>query len=189
MAKDPAKAFNRDGRLDADSVAALSRPLAAADAGAFTYLEFRLAAQRLTDRGIDEASAYESVFTTAETIGVERDRLIESARKYVAALDAEKIKFDAALEKRLTDGVAEDEARISAVDKQLERLRADRERIDRELEEARLRREKLAEELAGIKERVTARGEAFAGAHAGMRTSVESDLAKMERYAEGSTRL
>lgn len=189
MAKDPAKAFNRDGKLDADSVAALSRALAAADSGTFTYLEFRLAAQRLIDRGIDAASAYESVFTTAETIGVDRERLVQSARGYLGILDAERQKFDGALEKRLTDGVRDDEARIAAQAKEIERLEAERERIAAALATAQERRVELEAELAGVRERVQARGEAFAAAHAGMRATVEDDLAQMERYSGDTQRL
>lgn len=189
MAKDPARAFNRDGSLDPDSVAALSRALAAADRAEFSYLEFRLAARKLIDRGIDPASAYESVFTTAETIGVSRDRLLESARTYLATLDAERANFDAALEKRLTDGMREDEARIAAADARIEELQAERERLERELRDAAERKRRLEGDLASVRERVTARGEAFAAAHAGMRAAVEGDLAQMERYSGESTRL
>ena len=189
MAKQPAKAFNRDGSLDADSVAALSRALATADKGTFTYLEFRLAVQQLIDRGIDAASAYESVFTTAETIGVDRDRLIESARTYLRVLDAERQKFDGALEKRLTDGVREDEARIAATDEEIAQLKAEQERVAAELTAARKRREEQEAELAGVRERVKSRGEAFAAAHAGMRGAVEEDLAQMERYSGDTQRL
>lgn len=189
MAKDPVQAFNRDGSLDPESVAALSRALASADRSDFSYLEFRLAVQRLLDRGIDPASAYESVFTTAETIGVPRERLLESARAYLATLDAERANFDAALEKRLTDGVREDEARIAAAAADIGKLEAERTRLERELGEAAARRRELEAELAGVRERVTARGEAFSAAHAGMRATVEGDLAQMERYSGGATRL
>lgn len=189
MAKDPAKAFNHDGSLDADSVAALGRALADADASDFSYLEFRLAVQRLTERGIDPASAYESVFTTAETIGVTRERLLDSARAYLRTLDAERDAFDAALEKRLTDGMRADQAKVEAAAAEIVRLEAEQQRLAAALEAAKQTRRETEAALATVRERVNERGQAFAGAHAGLRAAVETDLAQMERYSHESTRL
>ncbi len=181
MAKNPAAAFDPDGQLDADSLKMLSKALSAGEKGTFTYLEFRIAANKLIGRGLSPEDAYESVYTTAETLGVDRKHLLKSAQNYQQILDSEKAKFAEALERRLSEGMDADRAKIEKLDEQLDKLEQQVRDVQAKVEEGKATREKLAAELASARERISERGERFDETYKSLRDAVEADFEAMKR--------
>ncbi len=179
MAKDPSKAFNQDGSLDADAVAALSKALSTADKSTFSYLEFRLAAKQLMEKGQDQQQAFESVFTTAFTIGVDRESLALSAEAYLKTLEAEHEKFTQAMEKRMTTGVASDQAKIDKVIASIEKLTKQQAQIEAKLTEAQAKKIELEEALKSVQERVKERGKHMIEAFESMHAEIKSDFEGM----------
>jgi len=179
MAKDPSKAFNQDGSLNEDAVAALSKALSTADKSTFSYLEFRLAAKQLIANGQDQKQAFESVFTTAATIGVDRESLAVSAESYLNTLDAEHAKFSEAMEKRLTAGVEADQAKINKVIAAIEKLTAQKASITAKLEDAEAKKIELEEALKNVQERVTDKGKHMIAAYKVMREEIANDFKGM----------
>lgn len=175
MAKDPTKAFNQDGSLNEDAVSALSKALSTADKATFSYLEFRLAAKQLIASGQSEQQAFESVFTTASTIGVDRESLALSAEAYLKTLEAEHEKFVEAMEKRMTSGVAADQAKIDKVIQAIAKLTDQKATIEAKLEEAEAKKIELEEALKNVQERVQERGKHMIAAYEAMHAEIKSD--------------
>jgi len=179
MAKDPSKAFNQDGTLNEDAVAALSKALSTADKSTFSYLEFRLAAKQLIANGQSEQQAFESVFTTASTIGVDRESLALSAEAYLKTLEAEHEKFAQAMEKRMTTGVASDQAKIDKVVQAITKLTDQQAQITAKLADAEAKKIELEEALKNVQARVQERGKHMIAAYKAMHAEIKSDFEGM----------
>ena len=183
MAKDPQKAFNQDGVLNADAVAALSNALAAADKSTFSYLEFRLAVQKLMALGQDQQQAFESVLTTAATIGVDRKAVIKSAQAYLKTLDTEHQKFQQAMQKRLTEGVAADEAKIEKIAQSLAKLQEQKAQIEARIAETELKKASLETELQNVRARVEERGAHMQTAYDAIRAEISDDFDALKKIS------
>ncbi|MFK8056638.1 MAG: hypothetical protein AB8F78_11000 [Saprospiraceae bacterium] len=179
MAKDPSKAFNQDGSLNEDAVAALSKALSTADKSTFSYLEFRLAAKQLMANGQDQQQAFESVFTTAFTIGVDREALALSAEAYLKTLESEHEKFAQAMEKRMTAGVAADQSKIDKVIQAIAKLTEQKATIEAKLSDAEAKKIELEEALKNVQERVLDRGKHMIAAYEAMHSEIKSDFEGM----------
>ena len=179
MAKDLVASFDPDDALDADAKRALNRALADVDDGAFTYLTFREAVRRLRASGQDAETALQSVFLTAEAMGVDRKRLRGSAKAYVKALEKERGLFTAAMDKRLTEGVAADEARIEKLAQQLSKLEEQRAQLEEKLAIGREKKASLEAELESVRQRVQERGRRFDEAYEALKAQMMDDLSSL----------
>ena len=185
MAKDPTAVFDPEGVLDADSMKLLAKGLASVDTGKFTYLEFKQAITTLIDRGMSEENAYESVFTTAETMGIDRNALVKSAQQYLKSLDEERSRFSDALHNRLTDGLEADKARIEKLAAQLEKLELQRKDLDEKIAQGKTKQAELEQNLAEVKDRVKERGRLFEETYSSLRGSILADFEAMKKHTNG----
>ena len=179
MAKDFATAFDPDGQLDADSVKVLSGALTKEDSAPFGYLEFRLAVDKLVALGRTRAEAIESVFATADAMGVSRKALAVSAKKYHRGLAREGKAFREALEKRLSSGLEADRARIAKRAAAVEKLEAQAAETARKIEEGKAELARLRGELDTVRARVEERGQRFESTLTAITGRVEADLSDL----------
>lgn len=63
----------------------------------FDYFEFKQSLQTLGKMPLDEATQFKSAFATAATMGITKDKLLQSADYYKKVLQKEKEKFDIAV--------------------------------------------------------------------------------------------
>jgi chromosome segregation ATPase len=72
----------------------------------FDYIEFKQAVQKLIEMQLDEPMAFKSAFATASTLGLTREKLIETATHYRSLLESERSKFDEVLQKQQEKNIA-----------------------------------------------------------------------------------
>lgn len=183
MAKSLAEVYNLDPELDARALQALSKALTRPSDTTFGYPQFREAIGRLVARGLSQADAYESVFITAETIGVDRRALLGNAKQYLLILDEEKKKVDDAMEKRLTEGMSNDLQQLEKLGEKTIKLEAQRADIEAQIAQARQRRDTLTAELADVRERVQEQGQKFGEVYEALRVKMLEDFEEMKKHA------
>ena len=71
----------------------------------FDYIRFKQSIQALGKLNFDKETAVKSAFATATTMGITKDLLLKSADGYKGVLKQEKIQFDNALKKQITDKI------------------------------------------------------------------------------------
>ena len=179
MSKDLRAAFDLGAELDPASVEVYERAIASADAPGFGYLELRTAVQRMLGMGMSERDALASVFVTAETMGQDRLALLKSAEAHLRSLEEERGKIKAAMEKRLTDGLAADRAAIAEQQRRQTETRAEMERLQRELEASKAEEERLREDLASIEARVAEQGGKLEAVYEAYHRAISADVAAM----------
>jgi chromosome segregation ATPase len=117
--------FAADG-LDDRSLEFLANAIEKHNLPGFDYYEFKRAVGSLLQMQLDEATAYKSAFTTAATVGLTKDKLIETAGYYTNVIEKEKEQFDTALQ-------AQNEVKINAREAENKRLRDQVERHKAEI--------------------------------------------------------
>jgi chromosome segregation ATPase len=108
----------------------------------FDYLEFKRAISQLSTMKLDEATAYKSAFTTAATLGITKEKLIETASYYRNLVEKEKEHFAQALDHQ-------NSTKVTARQQEIDRLRDQIERHKTEIT-------RLQDEIAGYLNQVSA---------------------------------
>lgn len=101
--------------------------------GAFDYLKFRGAVNELKAQGSSEDSAIKSVFVTAKTMGLNKKDLIADTSKCLAFLVNEKKSFTEELNGKKQEEIANVEAKIKDIEKQLSSLGKEKDRLEKAL--------------------------------------------------------
>jgi len=119
--------------LDERSLEFLSNAVEKNNLPGFDYFEFKRAVAALLQMQLDEATCYKSAFATAATVGLTKEKLVETAGYYRDVLLREKEHFDTALESQNATKVTSREQEIKRLRDQVERHKADIARLQDEI--------------------------------------------------------
>ncbi len=100
----------------------------------FDYLEYKTSLQGLDNMAMDEATRYKSAFVMAKTMGVTPEKLLSSAKHYVAILNKEEKKFIDALKNQRQKQVVGKEEKLIALQKEVTAKKAQIEQLKKEIE-------------------------------------------------------
>ena len=87
--------------LDSKSVVFLMKALEKNNLPGFDYIEFKQALSALTEMNMDLGTAIKSAFVTGSTVGLTKEKLLESALHYAKIIAEEKVQFQKAVEKQI----------------------------------------------------------------------------------------
>ncbi|MBL7826960.1 MAG: hypothetical protein JNJ57_10045 [Saprospiraceae bacterium] len=124
--------FETEG-LDDRSLEFLTQSIERNNLPGFDYLEFKRAIVQLKALNQDEATAYKSAFTTASTLGLTKEKLIETAGYYRNLVEKEQAHFAQALENQSNVKVASRNQEIARLKDQIERHKTEIARLQDEL--------------------------------------------------------
>lgn len=124
--------FSAEG-LDPRSIEFIAQAIEKNNLPGFDYLEFKKAVAQLASMNMDEATAYKSAFTTAATLGITKEKLIETASYYRNVVDSEKEQFAHALENQHVTKVAARQQEVARLRDQIERHKAEIARLQNEI--------------------------------------------------------
>ena len=119
--------------IDAKSLEFLVQAIEKNNLPGFDYLEFKRAIHQLTGMKLDEATAHKSAFTTAATLGITKEKLIETAGYYRNLIEKEKDHFSQALEHQNNTKVLGKEQEIKRLKDQIERHKIEIARLQDEI--------------------------------------------------------
>lgn len=148
----------------------------------FDYFEFKRAVLALQQMNLDAPTAHKSAFTTAATVGITKEKLIETAGYYRNVIQKEKEQFDSALNNQ-------NQTKIVARQEEVKRLRDQVER--HKIEIARLQDEvagylnKIAEAEASTtseSEKLEKTRIAFEKTHELIVLQIDRDIENMHQY-------
>lgn len=124
--------FEAEG-LDERSLDFLTQAIERNNLPGFDYLEFKRAVYQLKNMEMDEATAYKSAFTTASTLGLTKDKLIETAGYYRNLVEKEQTQFAQALENQQATKVTGKQNEVTRLRDQIERHKTEIARLQDEL--------------------------------------------------------
>lgn len=137
--------------LDTKSLEFLLNAMKANAQAGFDYIKFKQSIATLQTMNMDEATAIKSAFATASTLGITKDKIIESVQHYKQVLQKEKTEFDTAHAKQkelrinqkqsetqfLQEKIKAHQNQIAELEKQIKEFQSKIDNSDKEIEEAR----------------------------------------------------
>lgn len=173
--------FSAEG-LDDRSLEFLIAALEKNNLPGFDYFEFKRAVHNLLLMELDETIAFKSAFTTAATLGVTKEKLIETAGYYRNLVSKEKEHFDNALENQNVVKVTGKQADIKRLRDQIERHKAEIVRLQDEMADY-LNQINLAETAVKAEsEKLEKAKSAFERTHQAVLLQMDKDVENLHKY-------
>lgn len=174
--------FGDNHGLDEKSVDFISKAIEKANLPGFDYVEFKQALSNIAKMNIDEATAFKSAYGTAMTMGLTKEKLLETANHYKAIVSKEREQFDVASEKQkdlkigdnlrqvqdMNKKILDNELKIKQLQDEIETLRVKVRGMDYEREQA----------YGKIEEAKTK----FTFAHQSILNQIEKDIENIQKY-------
>jgi len=121
--------------MDEKSIFALLRALKNNfDPHIFDYFKFKQSVTALQQLDMDQGTSYKSAFATASTMGLTKDKLLNSASGYINVLEQEMESFATALLDRKREKIDGRKAEVSSLHKKIEDHKAKILELQREIE-------------------------------------------------------
>jgi len=148
----------------------------------FDYLSFKQSIKNLSEMDMDEATSFKSAYATASTLGVTKDKVIKSAKKYLTALKGERISFAEALKNQLATKVngkkkeaQELKLKIKEYERKIAQMKKDitifQEKIDT-----------VDEAMASAKSKIMATKERFENTYDGLENEIKEDINHIKTF-------
>ena len=168
--------------LDERSLEFLSNAIEKNNLPGFDYFEFKRAVTALLQMQLDEATSYKSAFATAATVGLTKEKLVETAGYYREVLNKEKAQFDKALDSQNASKVTSREQEVKRLRDQIERHKAEITRLQDEMA-GYLNQIDQAEASVKLEaEKLDKTKSAFERTHQSLMLQIDRDVENMHKY-------
>jgi chromosome segregation ATPase len=153
--------FGSQQELEQRSLESLIKALERNNQPGFDYIEFKQSLARLLEMGMDQAISFKSAFATASTVGLTKDKLLQTADHYKKVLLSEKQQFDAALHKQMEQRVESKLAEVKTMKQQIEDYKAKIQQLEEKIAKAQNTIDHADEHVRAAKEKIAATKEGF----------------------------
>ena len=113
----------------------------------FDYIEFKNSIKALEKMQMDEKTKYRSAFATAQTIGLTREKLLESIAYYQKVLNKENDEFLKALNSQVNVKVGDKKKELQGFDKMIKDKTLQIQRLQKEIEKHKEVQKSLSQEI------------------------------------------
>jgi chromosome segregation ATPase len=148
----------------------------------FDYFEFRRAVVTLQQMQLDEATAHKSAFATAATVGITKEKLIETANYYRNLLQTEREQFDKALEGQNNAKIVARQAEVKRLRDQVERHKAEIARLQDEIGGYLNQADQAETSVRLESEKLEKARAAFERTHQSVVVQIDRDIENMHKY-------
>jgi chromosome segregation ATPase len=174
--------FGDNHGLDEKSMAFIANAIEKANLPGFDYVEFKQAISNMAKMNLDDATAYKTAFATAMTLGLTKDKLLETANHYKTVLVREKEQFDKALlkqeESRIGDNLKKvDEYKNVIADNELKM-----KELQAAIDNARAKMRELDYERNQSQQKIEEAKSKFVFTHRSIMNLIEKDIENIGKY-------
>ncbi|MBK6930329.1 MAG: hypothetical protein IPH12_05470 [Saprospirales bacterium] len=178
----PTKSLFAAEGLDERSLDFLSNAVEKNNLPGFDYFEFKRAVAALSQMQLDEATCYKSAFATAATVGLTKEKLIETAGYYRNVLLKEKEQFDKALDSQNSTKVTSREQEIKRLRDQIDRHKAEIARLQDEMAGYLTQIDQAEASVKQEAEKLEKTKTAFEKTHQSVLLQIDRDVENMHKY-------
>ncbi len=168
--------------LDEKSVDFLTKALERSNQPGFDYLEYKQSLSALAQMNMDEATAFKSAFATAATMGLTKEKLLQTAEYYKSVLNTEKQEFDKALQKQVQDRIHSKQEEVKKLQKQIEEHRAKIKEMEAQVVKSQSIIDRADEDMRAAKEKIETTRELFETTLKGILGDIEKDMGNINQY-------
>jgi chromosome segregation ATPase len=174
--------FSKAEGLDERSLDFLAQAIEKSNLPGFDYYEFKRAVATLESMQLDPATAHKSAFATAATVGVTKEKLLETAGFYINLLVKEKDTFDAALQNQNDSKITSRQTEIQRLRDQIERNKAEITRLQDQMAGYLTEIDQSEASLKLDTEKLAKTKSAFDFTQQAMVLQIENDVELMHKY-------
>lgn len=182
MSKNLKALFGENHLLDGKSVAFLTDALEKNNLPGFDYIEFKQSLAALAKMNMDESIAMKSAFATAATVGLTKEKLLETAAHYKKILDGEKIKFGNAMKNQMTKNIAGKQKEVETLKVQITKHKEHIEQLQAQVEKYQKTIDTADEKISTAREKIEQAKEKFEYAHQSVLNQIEKDMEGIQKY-------
>lgn len=176
------KAIFGNGDLDEKSVNFLVAALEKNNLPGFDFLEFKLSVRNLLQMGMDVPTAMKSAFATATTVGLTKEKLLQTGRHYLEVLANEKKQFNVALQKQLEKRVNSKKSEVERLKIQMESWEAEIKKLQENIAKAREVIGQLDSQISEEMAKIETTRQNFETTHNSILLQMANDLENIEKY-------
>ncbi|MBK8623619.1 MAG: hypothetical protein IPN79_18155 [Saprospiraceae bacterium] len=183
---DPVISSVSDGKtgIDPKFIDILMRAIEATNKEGFDYLEFKNSLQSLSKLDMDEATRYKSSFIMGKTMGLTKEKLIDSVQHYITTINQEEARFKEALQKQKALQVGGKEEQLKASEADIAKKKQQIAQMQAEIEKQTLQLEKIRGEISEAIIKIDTTNAQFVAAHKLISNQMLEDVQKIKTYVE-----
>jgi len=182
MQKDLKSLFGATHGLDDKSLNFLVKALEKNNLPGFDYIEFKQSLGSLLSMDMLEETAFKSVFATATSVGLTKDKLLKSAEHYKQILNKEKGQFDIALQNQMKQRVEGKLQEVEKLKKQIEDYRKKIVELEARIEKAQSTIDHADEHIQAAKTKIESTQESFEFTHRSILNEINQDIENIQQY-------
>lgn len=148
----------------------------------FDYLEYKNSVKSLSKLDMDEATRYKSAFAMGQTMGIDADKLIKSAKHYQEVLSTEKSKFDSAAGQQMAERVESKKRDLKSWEQQITQKEKKIAELKAEVATLRSNISKINEALDIEEAKVKKTQADFVASYNNLVNQIAADIKKMTDY-------
>lgn len=169
------------GNADKVILETLFKALADNNIQGFDYFEYKQSLKTLLGM-LDEATAFKSAYATAATMGITKDKLVESANYYLKVLDKEKEKFTDVVQAQKSDNVKQKEDEIEFAKNTINTKSEQIRKLTDEISEAQAKINELQAFIINATDKITATVANFDASFNQISSEIKSDIQKINQH-------
>ncbi len=168
--------------LDERSVDFLTKALERNNLPGFDYIEYKQSLHALASMDMDESTTYRSAFATASTLGLTKDKLLQTAEHYKKILANEKQQFDAALEKQVQQRVKSKQAEVKKLEQQVAEYREKIQDLEKKIAQAQETIDKADDLIQSAKDKIESTKDGFEHTLQSIVNEIDRDIANINEH-------
>lgn len=174
--------FGENLGLDEKSVEYIAKAIEKANLPGFDYLEFRMAVDNLKKINLDEVTAIKSAYATMSTMGLTKERIIETAAHYKSVLVKEREQFDAASQKQQTLKIGQNLQQVGDLQRKVTENEAKIKQLQEEVESSRTKIRELDYERDNAASKIEDTKTKYLFAHQSIMNLMEKDVENIRQH-------
>lgn len=182
MAKHLKDIFGQHHGLDSRSVEALTKALEKKNLPGFDYLEYKQSLDALTQLGIDEATAFKSAFATAATMGLTKEKLLQTAQHYKKVLLEEKTQFDNSVQRQLEQRVEGKRREVEMLKKKVAEYQQKIQQLEAQIRSSQETIDQADATIAEAREKIEGAKDNFDHTLQSMINDIDKDISNIQTF-------
>lgn len=174
--------FGDNHGLDEKSVDFITKALEKANLPGFDYVEFKEALSNIARMNIDEATAFKSAYGTAMTMGLTKEKLLETANHYKSVVLKEKDQFDIASQKQQNLKIGENLKQVDGFKKKILDNELKIKQLQDEIEQMRTKVREMDYEREQAYSKIEEANNKFNFAHQSILNQIAKDIENIQKY-------
>ena len=168
--------FQKHEELDQKSIGFLIKAIEANNVEGFDYLEFKMSLSQLKKMEIEDEVAIKSAFATASTMGLTKEKLLQSGAFYQKVLAKEKEKFDEAHQNQVAKQVKSKTEKVAQLEQKIDELKAKIGELEEKVRSYKEVIEKAKSDIQGSQSKIAERKNKFEEAYKALNAEIARDI-------------